>query len=57
MSTVLTFILAFVLFLGGMYLFGFAFSIDAWQAPVFVGGILAVSLAIAIPAHLMGRTE
>jgi hypothetical protein len=57
MSTVLTFVIAFVLFLGGMFLFGFAFSLEAWQAPVFVSGIIAVSLALAIPAHLMGRTE
>ncbi|MET0673952.1 MAG: hypothetical protein ABWY37_10700 [Microbacterium pygmaeum] len=57
MSTVLAFVVSFVLFIGGMFLFGFAFSLTAWQGPVFVGGILAVSLALAMPAHLLTRAD
>ena len=57
MSTVFAFIVSFALFLGGMFLFGFAFSLTAWQGLVFVAGILAVSLALAMPAHLLSRAD
>lgn len=57
MSTGIAVIVTFALFLGGMFLFSFAFSLTEWQGPVFVGGILAISLALAIPAHLLNRTE
>jgi hypothetical protein len=40
-----------------MYLFGLAFALTEWQGPVFVGGILAISLALATPAHLLSRAE
>ncbi|WP_200948632.1 hypothetical protein [Microbacterium sp. Root61] len=49
------FIVAMVLFLGGMYLFGLAFTITEWQGLVFVLGILAISAALAIPTHLLNR--
>lgn len=45
------FIVALVLFLGGMYLFGLAFSLEAFQGLVFTAGILCVSLAMALPIH------
>lgn len=57
MSTVIAFIVTFVLFVGGMYLFGLAFTLDQFQAPVFAGGIIAISLALAMPAHLLSRTD
>lgn len=57
MGTVFAFVVSFVLFVGGMFLFGFAFSLPAWQGPVFVAGILAVSLALAMPAHILSRAD
>ncbi|WP_170285743.1 hypothetical protein [Microbacterium rhizomatis] len=42
------FILYIVLFLGGMYLFGFAFTVDSWQGLIFFAGIVCVSLALAL---------
>ncbi|HET6301831.1 hypothetical protein [Microbacterium sp.] len=38
-----------VLFLGGMYLFGLSFNLEAFQGLVFVAGILLVSAALATP--------
>ncbi|WP_375385151.1 hypothetical protein [uncultured Microbacterium sp.] len=42
------FILYIVLFLGGMYLFGFAFTVDSWQGLIFFAGLMCVSLALAL---------
>lgn len=36
-----------VLFLGGFILLGIASGLPAWQGPVFVAGILLISLALA----------
>lgn len=57
MSTGFAFAVTFIIFLAGMYLFGFAFTLTQWQAPVFVGGILLVSVALAIPFHVLKRTD
>ncbi|GAA4784588.1 MULTISPECIES: hypothetical protein [Microbacterium] len=46
------FIVALVLFLAGIALFGVAFMVPAFQALVFVAGILCVCLAMALPMHL-----
>ncbi len=56
---VFVFLVAFVLFLGSFALFGYAFTFDNgfWQAAMFFAGIVAVSLSLAIPFHLLQRTE
>ncbi len=38
-----------VLFVGGMYLFGLSFNLEAFQGLVFTAGILCVSAALATP--------
>ena len=48
------FVIALILFLGGMYLMGLSFSLPMLQALVFVAGLLAISLAIALPIHFGG---
>lgn len=48
------FVIALILFLGGMYLMGLSFSLPMLQALVFVAGLLAISLAIALPMHFGG---
>jgi len=47
------FVIALILFLGGMTLMGYAFfpGVDGYL--FFLGGILAVSLSLAIPFHLL----
>ena len=53
---IILYILYLLLFLGGFYLFGAAFTVDAWQGLIFTGGILAVSLALALCLHTSRRT-
>ncbi|WP_162622941.1 hypothetical protein [Microbacterium suaedae] len=43
------FILALILFLGGLFLFAVAFMVSSFQGLVFALGILAVCLAMALP--------
>lgn len=47
------FIVAFAIFVLGFWLFGLAFSVTALMGPIFIGGILCVALAMAIPFHLL----
>jgi hypothetical protein len=48
-------VVALVLFLGGMWLLGFSFTLPDWQGLVFVAGILCVALSLALPIHLTRR--
>ncbi|GAB3126314.1 hypothetical protein [Glaciibacter psychrotolerans] len=50
---IVTFIVAFAIFVFGLWLFGLAFAVDAWQAAIFFGGIIAVSLAVFIPVQVL----
>ena len=50
---ILSFVIAMAAFVVGLWLFGLAFTLTAWQGPIFFGGILAVSAAIAIPVHVL----
>lgn len=55
---VFVFLIALALFLASFVLFGYAFTVDApWHAIMFSGGILAVCLSLAIPFHLLERTD
>jgi len=56
---VFVFLVALVLFVASFALFGYAFTFDDgfWQSVMFFGGILAVSAALAIPFHVLSRTE
>lgn len=54
----LAFVVALVLFVGGMLLFGFAFNAAEAAAPwVFFSGIAAICVSLAIPFHFLGRAE
>jgi len=50
---VVAFIVAMAVFVLGMWLFGLAFAVTAGQLPIFFSGILCISLAVAVPAHLL----
>jgi hypothetical protein len=55
---VFVFLVAFACFVGALLLMGYAFSVpEAWAAPVFFAGILAVVVALSIPVHLLSRTD
>jgi len=49
------FVIAFVLFLAGLYVFSLAFSVTGWEGLVVFAGIVLIGLAYAIPAHLLKR--
>ena len=49
------FIIALILFVAGMLLTGLAFHVAGLEALVFAGGIILVSLALAIPVHFAQR--
>jgi hypothetical protein len=52
------FVVAFVLFVGGMLLFGYAFDVAEAAGPwVFMSGIAAICLSLAIPFHFLGKAE
>lgn len=44
---ILSLIFFLILFLGGIWLMGFAQTIDEWQSLVFVAGLLIVTLSVA----------
>lgn len=47
----MAFVIALVLFLGSFYLFGLAFTVEEFQALIFVAGIACVTLGFAVPLH------
>jgi hypothetical protein len=51
------FVIAFVIFLGGLVLFGFAFTVPSFEAVMFVGGVILISISLAIPFHILGHGE
>lgn len=53
MKNVVFLILSAILFIGGLALMGYAIQTPGWEAVMFVGGILAVALAFALPIHLL----
>lgn len=55
---VFAFLVSLVLFLGGIALFGYAFTFGPeWHVLVFAGGIAAISLSLMIPFHLLERLD
>ena len=54
---VLFLIVAFVLFLGGMFLMYLAPTLPGAEALVFFGGIVSIALAFALPIHLLPKFD
>jgi hypothetical protein len=54
---IVAYVIALILFLGGMAMFGYAFHPGVPGYPVFLGGILAVALSLAIPFHLLKAAD
>lgn len=49
------YVIALILFIGGMLLMGFAFQLTQGMAIMFFAGIVAVGLALAVPFHFLGK--
>ncbi|GAA2088173.1 hypothetical protein GCM10009840_27970 [Pseudolysinimonas kribbensis] len=55
---VVVFLIALVVFLASFVLFGYAFSAPVQIAPwMFFGGILTICISLAIPFHLLRKTD
>lgn len=59
---VMVFILSMVLFVGGLVLMGYAFSINDigqthFNVVMFAGGLLASALAVFIPMHVLNWAD
>jgi hypothetical protein len=54
---IVAFVISFIVFVGGLFLMGYSFEIPGYELVAFLGGILAVSLAVAVPAHILKRTD
>jgi hypothetical protein len=57
MGDIVAFIVCIALFLGGMFLFGLAPILPAFEGLIFFIGILCVAAALFIPVHLLPRAE
>ena len=49
--------ISLILFVGGILLFGIAFNAVGFEMIVFALGIIAIAVAIAIPFHILKRTD
>lgn len=54
---IIGFLVALVFFVGGLYLLGLAFQVEGLETLVFLAGILAASVGLAIPFHVMKRID
>ena len=50
---IVAFIVAFAIFVLGLWLFGLAFSVTSLMGATFIAGILCVAISMAIPFHLL----
>jgi hypothetical protein len=51
------FIVSFLLFVGGIWLLGAAFSATGYEALVFFAGIVCSAIGIFIPVHILKRID
>lgn len=54
---IVAFVLSFVIFAGGLVLMGYAPEIEGFELLSFLGGILAICVAVAVPVHVLKRTD
>ena len=54
---VVAFAISLALFIGGLFLMGYAFSTTGYELPMFFGGILVTSLGVFIPIHVLKRLD
>jgi hypothetical protein len=55
---VFAFLVSLALFVGGLALFGYAFTFgEEWHVLTFAGGIAAISASLMIPFHLLEKFD
>ncbi|WP_157156516.1 MULTISPECIES: hypothetical protein [unclassified Diaminobutyricimonas] len=54
---ILAAIVSIIIFVGGLFLFGYAAEFPGYEIYVFAAGIVAVCVAVAIPIHVLKRID
>jgi len=54
---VVAFLIAMGIFVFGLWLMSFAPEVAGLEAPLFFAGILAATVAVAIPMNILGRGD
>jgi hypothetical protein len=54
---ILGFLVSLAFFVGGIYLLGNAFFMPGVETIAFIGGILTISIGLAIPFHILKRVD
>jgi len=54
---VIAFVVSLALFVGGLFLMGYSFYVEGFEAAVFIGGILVTSAGVALPIHVLKRID
>jgi hypothetical protein len=54
---VIAFVVSLALFVGGLFLMGYSFYIEGFEAAAFIGGILVTSAGVALPIHVLKRID
>lgn len=50
-------VIAIVLFVGGMALFGYSWDGTVFDVYMFMGGLVAITLSLVIPFHVLKRID
>ena len=54
---VISFVVSLALFVGGILLVGYSFSIEGYEFLSFFAGILVTSAGVALPIHVLKRID
>ena len=54
---VIAFVVSLALFVGGLFLMGYAFTATGFELVMFFGGILVTTAGVFIPIHVMKRVD
>ena len=54
---IVVWLFSFLVFLAGLVLMGYSFEVPGYELVMFLGGILVISVAVAIPAHVLKWME
>jgi len=54
---VIAFVVSLALFVGGILLMGYSFSIEGYEFLSFFAGILVTSAGVALPIHVLKRID
>lgn len=54
---VIAFLISLALFVGGIVILGYSFSVVGFELVLFFGGIIVTSIGVAIPIHLLKRID